>query len=160
MVVCCEGYPSRRIPVCRRVRQVIEPEDGEVDGKSIYTVATVFQEGEADGMGHARRPIQKLLDSPTLAARDAKRQKAKTPTSTEPPSTFGQSKSREEAMADAMFKMHQEKLKKVSSHSTVKVSGSPALMGSEHRKGVKRPAINITRAGQLWLHVGLSCCLG
>jgi hypothetical protein len=124
---------------------VIEP-DGEVDGKSIYTVATVYQDGgEADGTGHTRRPIQKLLDSPTLAARDAKK-KAKTPTSTDPPSIIGQPKSREEAMADAMFKMHQEKLKKVSSHSAAKATGSSSLMKSEQRKGIKRPAINITRA--------------
>lgn len=155
--------------MCRRVRQVVEPDDGELDGKNIYTVATVFEEGSetGDGMGHSRRPIQKLLDSPTLAARDARRQKTRTPTSTEAPTVFARPKShdearsREEAMADAMFKMHQEKLKtSVSSQSVMKVGGAFVMRGIEqHGKGLKRPAINIRKAGRSAMLVLYFCVI-
>ena len=117
--------------------------------RTIYSVATVFQDvsESGDGMGHSRRPIQKLLDSPTLAARDARKQKIRTPTSTEPP-PLGQS--REKAMADAMLKMHQDKLKKsVNNHSPVTTTPGQSLVREmeQRGRGLKRPAINITKAG-------------
>ncbi|XP_062502220.1 metastasis-associated protein MTA3-like [Corticium candelabrum] len=143
-----KSFPPKWIPVCRRIRQVVEPASGDFDMRTIYSVATVFQDvsESGDGMGHSRRPIQKLLDSPTLAARDARKQKIRTPTSTEPP-PLGQS--REKAMADAMLKMHQDKLKKsVNNHSPVTTTPGQSLVREmeQRGRGLKRPAINITKA--------------